>query len=65
MKRIKHNDLLPWFTRGSQGPASSVPEELPEFFGDSLKQLAPSSEPQASSNKQRKGKNVRNFYNFY
>jgi hypothetical protein len=32
MKRIKHNDLLPWFTDDHRDLASSVPEELPEIF---------------------------------
>jgi mRNA-degrading endonuclease RelE of RelBE toxin-antitoxin system len=70
MKRIKHNDLLPWFTDDHRDLPSAYLKSCHKFF-DSLKQQAPSPEPraasrkrQAASNKQ-KGKNVRNFYNFY
>jgi hypothetical protein len=47
MKRIKHNDLIPWFTMDHSGPASSVPEELQRNFLTACKQEVTSSEPQA------------------
>jgi hypothetical protein len=50
-KRIKHNDLLPWFTDDHRTLPASYVKSCQEFF-DSLKQQAPSSKPQASSNKQ-------------
>jgi len=49
-KRIKHNDLLPWFTDDHRTLPASYVKSCQEFF-DSLKQQAPSSKPQASSNK--------------
>jgi hypothetical protein len=50
-KRIKHNDLLPWFTDDHRDLPPAYLKSCQKFF-DSLKQQAPSSEPQASSNKQ-------------
>ena len=50
-KRIKHNNLLPWFTDDHRTLPASYVKSCQEFF-DSLKQQAPSSKPQASSNKQ-------------
>jgi hypothetical protein len=68
MKRIKHNDLMPVvhsMITGTLPPAYL--KSCKEIFGDSLqasKPRAASRKRQAASNKQ-KGKNVRNFYNFY
>jgi len=50
-KRIKHNDLLPWFTDDHRDLPPAYLKSCQEFF-NSLKQQAPSSKPQASSNKQ-------------
>jgi len=49
-KRIKHNDLIPWFTMNHGDLPPAYLKSCQKFF-DSLKQQAPSSEPQASSNK--------------
>jgi mRNA-degrading endonuclease RelE of RelBE toxin-antitoxin system len=67
MKRIKHNDLLPWFTDDHRDLPPAYLKSCQEFF-DSLKPASP--EQRAASVKQRagdkqKGKNVRNFDNFY
>jgi hypothetical protein len=66
MKRIKHNDLLPWFTDDHSGASSGLPVKSCQNFltVSSSKPRAASRKRQAASNKQ-KGKNVRNFYNFY
>jgi hypothetical protein len=53
MKRIKHNDLLPWFTDDHNTLPASYIKSCKEFFGDSLKQEAQAAKPQAASNKQR------------
>jgi hypothetical protein len=45
-KRIKHNDLLPWFTDDHRDLPPAYLKSCQKFF-DSLKQQAPSSEPQA------------------
>jgi len=50
-KRINKNDLLPWFTDDHRDLPPAYLKSCQEFF-DSLKQQAPSSEPQASSIKQ-------------
>ena len=50
-KRIKHNDLIPWFTMNHRDLPPAYLKSCQKFF-DSLKQQASSSEPQASSNKQ-------------
>jgi hypothetical protein len=50
-ERIKHNDLLPWFTDDHRDLPPAYLKSCQKFF-DSLKQQAPSSEPQASSSKQ-------------
>jgi hypothetical protein len=50
-KRIKHNDLLPWFTDDHRDLPPAYLKSCQEFF-NSLKQQAPSSEPQAPSSKQ-------------
>ena len=57
MKRIKHNDLLPWFTQDHSTLPASYLASCQEFFNwlDQCNQngfQAPSSEPQASSNEQ-------------
>jgi hypothetical protein len=51
LKRIKHNDLLPWFTDDHRDLPPAYLKSCQKFF-DSLKQQAPSPEPQAASNKQ-------------
>jgi len=58
LKRIKHNDLLPWFTDDHRDLPPAYLKSCQKFF-DSLKQQAPSSEPQASSNKQ--VTNIKNY----
>ena len=50
-KRIKHNDLIPWFIVTHADLPPAYLKSCQEFF-NSLKQQAPSSEPQASSSKQ-------------
>jgi len=50
-KRIKHNDLLPWFTDDHRDLPPAYLKSCQEFF-KSIKQQAASPEPQASSNKQ-------------
>jgi len=57
LKRIKHNDLLPWFTQDHSTLPASYLASCQEFFNwlDQCNQngfQAPSSEPQASSTKQ-------------
>jgi hypothetical protein len=65
MKRIKHNDLLPWFTQDHNTLPASYIKKCKEFFGEVAQEVT-SGKPQAASNSgERKGKNVRNFYNFY
>jgi len=56
-KRIKHNDLLPWFTDDHRDLPPAYLKSCQEFFNwlDQCNQngfQAPSSEPQAASNKQ-------------
>jgi len=50
-KRINKNNLLPWFTDDHRDLPPAYLKSCQEFF-NSLKQQAPSSEPQASSSKQ-------------
>ena len=50
-KRINKNDLIPWFTMNHGDLPPAYVKSCQEFF-NSLKQQAPSSEPQASSSKQ-------------
>ena len=45
-KRIKHNDLLPWFTQDHGTLPAAYLASCEKFF-NSLKQQAPSSKPQA------------------
>ena len=57
MKRIKHNDLLPWFTDDHRDLPPAYLKSCQEFFNwlDQCNQKgfqAPSSKPQASSSKQ-------------
>jgi hypothetical protein len=56
-KRIKHNDLLPWFTDDHRTLPASYVKSCQEFFNwlDQRNQKgfqAPSTKRQASSNKQ-------------
>ena len=48
MKRIKHNDLLPWFTDDHGTLPQAYLASCKKFF-KSLKPQASSSKPQASS----------------
>ena len=48
MKRIKHNDLLPWFTDDHGTLPQAYLASCEKFF-KSLKPQASSSKPQASS----------------
>jgi hypothetical protein len=50
-KRIKHNDLTHYFLRQHSELPRAYLASCEKFF-NSLKQQAPSSEPQASSSKQ-------------
>jgi len=51
MKRIKHNNLLPWFIQDHGTLPASYLKSCRKFF-KSLKQQAPSNKQQATSNKQ-------------
>jgi len=48
MKRIKHNNLLPWFIQDHGTLPASYLRSCEEFF-KSIKQQAPSFKPQAAS----------------
>jgi hypothetical protein len=50
-KRIKHNDLTHYFLRQHSELPRAYLASCEKFF-NSIKQRAPSSEPQAASNKQ-------------
>ena len=50
MKRIKHSDLLPWFTQDHGTLPASYLRSCEKFF-KSLKPQASSNKPQAASNK--------------
>ena len=50
-KKIKNNDLIPWFTMNHADLPPAYLKSCQEFF-DSIKQQAPSSKLQAPSNKQ-------------
>jgi hypothetical protein len=54
MKRIKHNDLLPWFTQDHSTLPASYIKKCKEFFGD-VHQEVTSGKPQATSGKQQAG----------
>ena len=62
MKRIKHNNLLPWFTQDHNTLPASYLKSCAEFFKwleDSKRNgfKAPSSKPQATSFKQQASSN--------
>jgi hypothetical protein len=48
MKRIKHNDLLPWFTQDHNTLPASYIKKCKEFFGEVAQEVT-SGKPQASS----------------
>jgi hypothetical protein len=52
MKRIKHNDLLPWFTMNHGDLPASYIKKCKEFFGE-VAQKVTSGKPQASSSRRR------------
>jgi hypothetical protein len=54
MKRIKHNDLLPWFTQDHNTLPASYIKKCKEFFGEVAQEVT-SGKPQATSNKQQAG----------
>jgi len=54
MKRIKHNNLLPWFIQDHGTLPASYLRSCEEFF-KSIKQQAPSFKRQAPSNKRLTG----------
>jgi hypothetical protein len=51
-KRIKHNDLLPWFTDDHRDLPPAYLKSCKEIFGDSLQ----ASKPRAASRKQSSSK---------
>jgi len=53
-KRIKHNNLLPWFTQDHGTLPAGYLRSCEKFF-KSLKQQATSNKPQAASNKRLTG----------
>jgi hypothetical protein len=52
MKRIKHNDLIPWFTMNHGDLPASYIKKCKEFFGE-VAQKVTSGKPQASSSRRR------------
>jgi hypothetical protein len=57
MKRIKHNDLLPWFTQDHNTLPASYIKKCKEFFGEACaKKLQSGSEPQAVKQQAASGK---------
>jgi hypothetical protein len=52
MKRIKHNDLLPWFTQDHNTLPASYIKKCKEFFGEVAQEVT-SGKPQAASSKPR------------
>jgi hypothetical protein len=52
MKRIKHNDLLPWFTHDHNTLPASYIKKCKEFFGEVLKKLPAASRKQSSNKRQ-------------
>jgi hypothetical protein len=58
VKRIKHNNLLPWFTDDHRTLPASYVKSCQEFF-DSLKQQAP--QQRAASVKQQAGDKQKNY----
>jgi hypothetical protein len=62
MKRIKHNDLLPWFTQDHNTLPASYIKKCKEFFGEVAQEVT-SGKPQAqAASGERKGKNVKKNY---
>jgi hypothetical protein len=57
VKRIKHNNLLPWFTDDHGTLPASYLKSCEKFF-KSFKQQAPSSKRQATSFKLDKGSRI-------
>ena len=53
-RRIKHNNLLPWFTQDHGTLPAGYLRSCEKFF-KSIKQQAPSHKPQAASNKRLTG----------
>jgi hypothetical protein len=58
MKRIKHNDLLPWFTQDHNTLPASYLAKCKEFFGEvaqarSYKRQAASVKQQATNRKEK------------
>jgi hypothetical protein len=60
MKRIKHNDLLPWFTQDHGTLPASYLRSCEKFF-KSIKPQASSSKPQASSSKRQAASLTRKY----
>jgi hypothetical protein len=60
MKRIKHNDLLPWFTQDHGTLPASYLRSCEKFFKSSKPQ-ASSSKPQASSSKRQAASLTRKY----
>jgi hypothetical protein len=52
MKRIKHNDLIPWFTMNHGDLPASYIKKCKEFFGEVAQEVT-SGKPQASSSRRR------------
>jgi hypothetical protein len=52
MKRIKHNDLIPWFTMNHADLPASYIKKCKEFFGEVAQEVT-SGKPQASSSRRR------------
>jgi len=61
MKRIKHNDLLPWFTQDHGTLPAAYLASCNKFF-KSIKPQASSSKRQASSNKLLTGAGPHDMY---
>jgi len=60
-RRIKHNDLLPWFTQDHGTLPAAYLASCKKFF-NSLKQQAASNKPQAASNKLLTGAGPHDMY---
>tara|TARA_R100001440_G_scaffold34201_1_gene53153 strand:- start:75 stop:281 length:207 start_codon:yes stop_codon:yes gene_type:complete len=61
MKRIKHNDLLPWFTQDHGTLPAAYLASCKKFFKN-IKPQASSNKQQASSNKLLTGAGPRDMY---
>jgi hypothetical protein len=55
MKRIKHNDLLPWFTQDHNTLPASYIKKCKEFFGEVAQEVT-SGKPQAVKQQAASGK---------